>query len=362
MYYIFFVLLPIILYFLKKYINGGVNNKTHDLTGQFIIITGASSGIGKVSALHLINSNAKVIFACRNEERAKKSMEEIPINLKQNAEYLNLDLCNFESIINFTNIIKEKYPKIDILMNNAGAQPQKFIITKDNYESSIQGNFIGPFLLTLLLINHMNEDNYESSIQGNFIGPFLLTLLLINHMNEKGRIINVSSIAHAFFNFDKNIISIFDNYKELEKKYFNGKYLDSLCLYSIEKTFILYGTFYLKNIFEEKNLNLKIVSLHPGVVNTNFMRFLEDYPFFHLCFKIFYPFFVFFTKNSIQGSQTQLFLSYVDYNELINGGYYSDCKLKNVSNNAKNKELNKVIIDWVMKGLKERLPNKDFEI
>ena len=137
---------------------------------------------------------------------------------------------------------------------------------------------------------------------------------------------------------------------------------NSLCLYSIEKTFILYGTFYLKNIFEEKNLNLKIVSLHPGVVNTNFMRFLEDYPFFHLCFKIFYPFFVFFTKNSIQGSQTQLFLSYVDYNELINGGYYSDCKLKNVSNNAKNKELNKVIIDWVMKGLKERLPNKDFEI
>jgi len=72
MYYIFFALLPIILYYLKKYINGGVNNKTHDLTGKFIIITGASSGIGKVSALHLINSNAKVIFACRNEERAKK--------------------------------------------------------------------------------------------------------------------------------------------------------------------------------------------------------------------------------------------------------------------------------------------------
>ena len=335
MYYIFLVLLPIILYFLKKYINGGVNNKTHDLTGQYIIITGASSGIGKVSALHLINSNAKVIFACRNEERAKKSMEEIPITLKQNAEYLNLDLCNFESIINFTNIIKEKYPKIDILMNNAGAQPQKFIITKDNY---------------------------ESSIQGNFIGPFLLTLLLINHMNEKGRIINVSSMAHAFFNFDKNIISILENYKELEKQYFNGKYLDSLKLYSIEKIFILYGTFYFKNIFEEKNLNLKIVSLHPGVVNTNFMRFLEDYPFFNLCFKIFYPFFVFFTKNSIQGAQTQLFLSYVDYNELINGGYYSDCKLKNVSKNAKNKELNKIIIDWVMKGLKVRLPNKELEI
>ena len=335
MYYIFFALLPIILYYLKKYINGGVNNKTHDLTGKFIIITGASSGIGKVSALHLINSNAKVIFACRNEERAKKSMEEIPINLKKNADYLNLDLCNFESIINFTNIIKEKYPKIDILMNNAGAQPQKFIITKDNY---------------------------ESSIQGNFIGPFLLTLLLINHMNEKGRIINLSSMAHAFFNFDKDIISILDNYKELEKQYYTGKYLDSLKLYSFEKTFILYGTFYLKNVFEEKNLNLKIASVHPGVVNTNFMRFLEDYPFFNFCFKICYLFFVFFTKNPIQGAQTQLFLSYIDYNELINGGYYSDCKLKNVSKIAKNKELNKLIIDWVMKGLKERLPNKDFEI
>ena len=333
MYYIFFVLLPIILYFLKKYINGGVNNKTHDLTGQFIIITGASSGIGKVSALHLINSNAKVIFECRNEERAKKSMEEIPITLKQNAEYLNLDLCNFESIIYFTNIIKEKYPKIDILMNNAGAHPR--------------------------LNLGLTKNNYENSFQGNYIGPFLLTILLIPHMNFKGRIINVSSIAHRFVNFDENIIKIMDNYDEIKKKYLNGKYIDSLNLYSIEKCFMMYFTSYFKDIFENKNIDLKIVSLHPGSVYTDFVRFGEDYTIVYYGLKIFSPLFWFLCKSPFQGAQTQLFLSYVDYNELINGGYYADCKLTEQGKISKDEKLKQIVINWSIQGLKERLIDND---
>ena len=303
LFYIFILSLPIILYFLKKYINGGINTKTHDLKGQFIIITGSSTGIGKESAFDLLKSNARVIFACRNEEKAKKVMKEIPENLKKNAEYLELDLCNFDSIITFSNKIKKDYPKIDILMNNAGG----------------------------------------------------LTILLIPHMNTKGRIINVSSIAHQFVNFDENIITIMDNYEEIKKKYLTGKYSDSLNLYCIEKCFMMYFTSYFKDIFENKNIDLKIVSLHPGSVYTDFVRFGEDYTIVYYGLKIFSPLFWFLCKSPFQGAQTQLFLSYVDYNELINGGYYADCKLTEQGKISKDEKLKQIVINWSIKGLKDRL-------
>ncbi len=329
LFYIFILSLPIILYFLKKYMNGGINTKTHDLNGQFIIITGASSGIGKESAFDLLKSNARVIFACRNEEKAKKVMKEIPENLKKNAEYLELDLCNFDSIIIFSNKIKKDYPKIDILMNNAGGHPR--------------------------LNLGLTKDNYDNSFQGNYIGPFLLTILLIPHMNTKGRIINVSSIAHQFVNFDENIINIMDNYEEIKKKYLTGKYSDSLNLYCIEKCFMMYFTSYFKDIFENKNIDLKIVSLHPGSVYTDFVRFGEDYTIVYYGLKIFSPLFWFLCKSPFQGAQTQLFLSYVDYNELINGGYYADCKLTEQGKISKDEKLKQIVINWSIKGLKDRL-------
>ena len=331
--YIFLFSLPIILYFLKKYINGGINTKTHDLNGQFIIITGSSSGIGKESAFDLLKSNGRVIFAGRNEEKTKKVMKEIPENLKKNAEFLELDLCNFDSIITFSNKIKKDYPKIDILMNNAGGHPR--------------------------LNLGLTKDNYENSFQGNYIGPFLLTILLIPHMNIKGRIINVSSIAHQFVNFDENIIKIMDNYEEIKKKYLTGKYFDSLNLYSIEKCFMMYFTSYFKDIFENKNIDLKIVSLHPGSVITDFARFVDDYSILYYGLKIFFPLISFISKNPFQGAQTQLFLSYVDYNELINGAYYADCKLKEQGEISKNEKLKKIVINWSIQGLKERLKDND---
>ena len=332
MIYVIIAIILIILYFLRKYIKGGVNTKTHDLKDKFIIVTGASSGIGRYSAIHLVKSNAKVIFACRTEEKAKKALEEIPLNLRKNAEYIYLDLCSFDSIIKFSNLIKEKYPKIDILMNNAGAQPRNYIFTKDKY---------------------------ESYIEGNYIGPFLLSILLIPHMNIQGRIINLSSIGHKFAIFDKNIISFLDNPDELKKKYFTGKYTDSLNLYCITKVFLMYFTDYLKNVFEKKNMDLKIVSLHPGSVNTDFVRFIEDYFILNILFKIFYPLLVYLTKTIEDGAQTQLYLSYLDYNELISGAYYSDCKLDNIAKIAKDEELKNLIIDWTIKGLKERLPDNN---
>jgi NAD(P)-dependent dehydrogenase (short-subunit alcohol dehydrogenase family) len=305
------------------------------LYGKTILVTGASSGIGKVSALHLINSNAKVIFACRNEERAKKSMEEIPINLKKNADYLNLDLCNFESIINFTNIIKEKYPKIDILMNNAGAAPINFKIT---------------------------EDNFESYIEGNFLGHVLLTYLLMDHMNINSRIINLSSLGHNYCIFNKEIAKrIYDN--EYVKNNYFSSVLKRNFLYHTTKLMMIYFTQGLSDYLSRNNISIKTVSLHPGVVNTEFMIFYESNFFTKIIFKAFYPIFVLCTKNVEEGSQTQLYLSYLDYNELVSGRYYADCKFEKISKTAQDKNLGKLFMNYTIEKICERLPQykKDFE-
>ena len=96
------------------------------MTNKIIIITGSSNGLGKESAFDLLNHNAKVIFACRSEERTMKVINTLPENLRKNATFMKLDVSSFKSIINFVNEVKQKYDKIDILMNNAGAMPIKF--------------------------------------------------------------------------------------------------------------------------------------------------------------------------------------------------------------------------------------------
>ena len=133
------------IYFLLKYFfPGRMCSISKDITGKFVIITGASSGLGEFTAMELVKKGATVIFACRNKERAEKSIQKLPKELQEKAIYENLDLCDFESIQTLSTKIKDNYPKIDILINNAGAQPTEYKETKDNLESFLEGNHLGP--------------------------------------------------------------------------------------------------------------------------------------------------------------------------------------------------------------------------
>ena len=117
------------------------------MSGKTIIITGASSGLGKYSAIELVNKGAKVIFACRNEEKTKKVINEINEDKRHLAIFEKLDLSSFKSVIDFANNIKLKYPKIDILMNNAGGILVNYKVTEDNFESSFESNYLSHVLL-----------------------------------------------------------------------------------------------------------------------------------------------------------------------------------------------------------------------
>ena len=325
---IILILLVILYFYLGNHVFLGKCKISHDMSGKLIIITGASSGLGKFTALELVNKGAKVIFACRNETKTKNIFKQIPEEKKNLASYENLDLSSFKSVINFANNIKEKYPKIDILMNNAGSAPINFKIT---------------------------EDNFESYIQGNFLGHVLLTYLLIEHMNTNSRIINLSSLGHNYCIFNKEIAKkIYDN-EYVKNNYFNSLIKKNV-LYHTTKLMMIYFTQGLSDYLAKNNIEIKTVSLHPGVVNTEFMIFYDSNLVTKIIMKIFYPIFVLCTKNVGEGSQTQLYLSYLDYAELASGKYYADCKFEKISKTAQNINLGKLFMNYTIEKICERLP------
>ena len=328
------VLIAILLIFLiKKWKKGGVCKNKHDMSGKFIIITGASGGLGKETALDLIKNNARGIFACRIESKAKDAMKLIPNNLKKNAEFLKIDLCSFKSIKEFADKIKSNYPKIDILMNNAGANPTKFILT---------------------------EDKLDSFIEGNFIGHIYLTTLLLPHFKQKSRIINLSSLAHAFAKINKGDILNFSNNDFIEKKFYTGL-SSAFELYSDTKLFMMYFTQYLSLLFEEeKYKNIKSVCLHPGLVNTEFFeKMSQNFASAKLLFSVGDWAMSLFAKTPIEGCQTQLYLCYADWDELVSGDYYADCERINTFELGRSKEIRNEVMEWSVNLIKKYFPDDD---
>ena len=335
---VFLFILTIFLYFLRKYIiKGGVCENKHDMTNKVIIITGSSNGIGKESAFDLLNHNAKVIFACRSEERTMKIINALPENMRNNAIFMKLDVSSFTSIINFANEIKKKFKKIDILMNNAGVMPLKFNWTEDGYDPNFVTNYLGAFLLTSLLLPIINKNSGDS------------------------KIINVSSAMHMWPKIEKGEIKNYSN-KDYMKTFYKESKTNGLynSLYNNTKLFIIYMTNYFALLCEKKNFNIKNVCLHPGLVRSDFFEKVSRENPFVKAGKFFLQFIInYFTKNAVEGAQTQLHLSYAKNSELIDGGYYADCKIEKTGLFAINEELKSEVINWTIDELKNKIKNEN---
>ena len=334
---IILILIAILIIYLAigNHLFAGKCKISHDMSGKLIIITGASSGLGKFSALELVKKGAKVIFACRNEQKTRNIFNEISEENKHLAIFEKVDLSSFKSVIDFAERIKEKYEKIDILMNNAGNAPENFRIT---------------------------EDGFESCIEGNFLGHVVLTYLLLEHMKENSRIINLSSLGHNYCFFDMDMIQrIYEN--DYIENYFFKSIVHKNLLYHTTKLMTIYFTQELNEYFNKNNISIKTVSLHPGVVNTEFMRFYKNIWWSKILFTIFYPIFVLCTKTTKEGSQTQLYLSYLDYSELASGRYYADCKFEKLSKTAQDQLLGRQFMNYTIDKICEVLPKyeKDFK-
>ena len=142
-----------------------------DLTGKVALVTGASSGIGRASAIALAKQGATVVVAARRIDRLGDLAKEI-VGMGREALPIMMDVIKKETITAAANKTVEMYGRLDILLNNAGV-----------------AEFI-PFL-------DMTEEQWDKTIDTNLKGYFLMAQLAAREMakHKWGRIVNIASIA-----------------------------------------------------------------------------------------------------------------------------------------------------------------------
>jgi NAD(P)-dependent dehydrogenase (short-subunit alcohol dehydrogenase family) len=121
-----------------------------NLDGRTVLITGATSGIGRAAATELAGAGARVVMAVRNTERG----DQIAAELGGGAEARKLDLTDLASVRAFADGWDGP---IDVLINNAGVMAVPEGRTKDGFETQIGTNHLGHFALTGLLLGHVTD-------------------------------------------------------------------------------------------------------------------------------------------------------------------------------------------------------------
>lgn len=123
------------------------------MKGKVCLVTGASSGIGRATAASLATLGAIVIMVCRDENRGKTARTQVVSESgNESVDLLKADLSSLASVREFATEFNDKYSKLDVLVNDAAIFASRRILTPDGLELMFATNYLGPFLLTRLLI------------------------------------------------------------------------------------------------------------------------------------------------------------------------------------------------------------------
>ncbi|WP_237358232.1 SDR family NAD(P)-dependent oxidoreductase [Rathayibacter tritici] len=126
-----------------------------DMTGRVVVLTGASSGIGRVAAGALASAGARVAVVGRNPERTRAVATEV------GGDPFLADFDRLDDVRALADGILDRYERIDVLANNAGGLVSRRAETVDGHERTVQSNHLAPFLLTRLLLPRMIETSRE---------------------------------------------------------------------------------------------------------------------------------------------------------------------------------------------------------
>jgi 3-oxoacyl-[acyl-carrier protein] reductase len=194
------------------------------LEGKIAIITGAANGLGLEAARLFLKEGAKVALvdydATTGEQRAAE------LQTEGEAAFYQVDVANQEKVVEMVSMVKERFGKIDILINNAG-------ITKDN------------------MLLKMSGEDFQKVMDVNVNGVFNCTQAVVPHMleNGKGKIINTSSVSGVYGNVGQTN-------------------------YAASKAAVVGMTKSWAKEFGRKNINVNAVA--PGFVDTNMVATVPE--------------------------------------------------------------------------------------
>lgn len=156
---------------------------------KIILITGASNGIGKVTALELAKENYQLIIHGRNYERTKAVYDEIVALGNSDVSMITADFSLLSEVAKFADKVKSQVDHLDVLYNNAGGQfGEEREVTAEGHEKTFAINMLAPFLLTQLLLPLLQKSDAaqivtQSSESYQHAEPKLNDIELESHYN-----------------------------------------------------------------------------------------------------------------------------------------------------------------------------------
>jgi NAD(P)-dependent dehydrogenase (short-subunit alcohol dehydrogenase family) len=210
-----------------------------DQSGRVAIVTGSNTGLGYETARVLADRGAHVVLAVRDVEKGQAAAAKIlGISPRADLKVQPLDVSSLQSVRTAADELKAAYPRIDLLINNAGVM---YVPKREP-----------------------TEDGFEMQFGTNHLGPFALTGLLLDHLLpvEGSRVVMVASVAHkirAGIHFDD---------LQWERSY------DRVAAYGQSKLANLLFTYELQRRLAAKQEPTIALAAHPGFSNTELMRHL----------------------------------------------------------------------------------------
>jgi retinol dehydrogenase-12 len=250
--------------------------------GKTCIVTGATSGIGRSTALALARAGAELGLVCRDAGRAAETVRAIRDETGSTAVEVFLgDLASQEEIRQVAAALLARYPRIDLLVNNAGVVNLQRSVTVDGIEQTFAVNHLAYFLLTLLLLDRLRE-------------------------SAPSRIVNVGSDAHKFV---------------------SGINFDDIGYASAYKSMRVYGHSKLANLLFTTELarrlegsGVTVNSVHPGAVATRLGK--NNGKAASLLIRLLAPFF----RTPDKGAATTLHVATSPALEGVSGRYFANSR------------------------------------
>jgi NAD(P)-dependent dehydrogenase (short-subunit alcohol dehydrogenase family) len=260
------------------------------MVGKTVLVTGGTGGIGKATAIGLARLGARVGITGRDITRAEAAAADIrAASNNADVDAFAAEMSSQTEVRRLAREVLERYPRLDVLVNNVGG---------------------------FWTHRHVTADGLERTFALNHLAPFLLTNLLLDRLiaSAPARIVTVSSGAHTTGSLD------FDDL-QAEQKYSGQQ------AYNASKLANVMFTYELARRLEGTGVSATV--LHPGVVSTAFGA--EDQS---ALFTVLVPLLRPFMKTTAQGAATSIYLASSAQVEGLTGQYFANRKPKKSSKSS----------------------------